>query len=47
MWYRKNVPDWEGWFRIGVGLIMLVWGVFLFQESRGGIGWAAGGMAWR
>ena len=45
MWYRKNVPGWEGWIRIALGVAMVAWGIFLFQTARGGISLAVGGVA--
>ena len=44
MWYRRNVPGWEGWLRILVGVMMVAWGVFQWQSSRSGVGLVVGGV---
>jgi hypothetical protein len=44
MWYRRNVPGWEGWLRILVGLTMLAWGAFHIQTSGRGLDLVLGGL---
>lgn len=45
MWYRKNLPGWESWLRVVIGIAAVAWGTMHFLQSHRGLGIAMGGLA--